>query len=245
MYKHVCSSHCEVYDGSGFLVCKHTGVVLHQVIVNGYEKASDAVFRTNNTLLPNSNRPPTESFNRGDKKQEKNWQNFSSVLDAVRTVLKVKERAQNEEWEYTCNVPLIRAYTDYCHVQERNKRKNEHNEIAYTQQLSKRILLYYTWCVKQTKEERIPKLRMFTIAMLCIMREGLESNDVYLIPRCAFCAERITDTKSFTPEVLDGCKPRSLTTAIRFIKSVLYVAMQKEGGVFRLIEILTDLENHI
>lgn len=246
MSGHVCTSDCEQYDGSGFMVCKFTGAVLHQIIVNGFEKTSDAIFsRANNTGASTSGRVQSEHLNGWDKKAGKYWHNFSVVLEAVRTVLKVNEHAKKEQWEYENNAPLIRAYTEYCHVQERNEKKNEQKEMVFTEKLAKRIILYHSWCVKQTNEDRIPKLRMFTIAMLCIMREGLESNDVYLIPRCSFCAMRITEMKSFTSETLDGCKPRSLTTAIRFIKSIIYDAMQKEGGVFRVLEVLTNLENNI
>ena len=246
MNRHVCNSDCEQYDGGGFIVCKHTGAVLHQIIVNGFEKTSDAVFsRANNTGASTSGRVQSEHLNGWDKKSGKYWQNYSLVLDTARLVLKVNEHAKKEEWEYDGNASLVRAYTEYCQVNERNQNKNGKKELMFTEKLAKRILLYYSWCIKQTNEDRIPKLRMFTIAMLCIMREGLESNDVYLIPRCSFCFARITEMKSFTSDILDGCKPRSLTTAIRFIKSIIYDAMQKEGGVFRVLEVLTNLENNI
>lgn len=242
-FHHVCNEVCKTLGQDGFFVCRETGRVLEQIITNRFENAQDAALSSLNTKIPGQNSSVQAGFfDNGEKDFARQTQNLYVVLDATRSALGTQKTSKNQEWVYTPGVSLIRAFSQFCFNNEKKRKREESEETIRTEDIARRILTYYMWCIKRSKQDRVPKIRMFTIAMLCVMRDGLESNDVYLIPRCAFCAERLSETKKIPDDVLQA-KPRSLTTAIKFIKATIGDAVRTEGGVYRILSQFTSLGN--
>lgn len=244
---HACGPACQlasVVDGQ--MVCPLTGFVLCAVMVAGSRSVAESARAPENAggAFVGVEAPPA-FFSAADRREASAVADFRAVCEVVRGALSVDvtptgtstaaQRAADAEADAALAArpgPLAQRFGHF--VGARRVREEDRARAA---DLTRRVHAYYRWCSRAGVVGRIPKIRLFALAMLYVMKTGLPSErGPAVVPPCALCARRLPEVSRIPAGVLTD-KQRALTTAIKFVKASFSEALRTHG----LARVLSEL----
>lgn len=233
--RHVCDARrgCDAAVAiDGQLVCPHTGRVVGPIFVSGMRSVAESMLASDNAVGPlGMSGTEHKMFDEHDRQEQVAIQEHAAILDVVRAALAIPH-AHAPAIPPT-KEPLLEAYVAYRWSCARAREDQDR-----VKDLAKRIHAYYRWCVRHTSGSRVPKLRLFVLAILYVMVTGLSAAGVFVVPACTLCKERLPEISKIPPSVLKD-RQRALTTAIKFVKSTFGDVVVAQGS-FRLLQNLTE-----
>ena len=114
--------------------------------------------------------------------------------------------------------------------------------LACTDEMAENIATivqhYYTLFKRNPPDSgrlKLPKHRIFVIAMLYVLREGVKVGNVELVQKNRVVCAFLPDVAELPAAVMTD-KPRSVTTGIKFVKLALDSLVNRYGGAFRALQ---------
>ena len=230
---HVCPGRdcpdAAVADGQ--LVCPHTGRVVGPVFVTGFKSVAEAARSSENAVGPLGEAGAEQKmFDETDRQDQHVRQELSSILEIASAALCGSERA-GPSYAFDPDLPLVESFVLH-------RRAARGDDAERVRDLAHRIHAYYRWCVRRTNGTRVPKLRLFVLAMLYVMTTGLSAAGVFIVPASPLCAARMPEISKIPGNVLKD-RQRALTTAIKFVKATFGDAVAAMGP-YKLLQNISE-----
>jgi hypothetical protein len=234
-YVHLCGDGClHTVTLNGQSVCTLTGRCGSDILIHQYEQTSCAELSSYNTTLLGATEKRTEISGEDDRLEAARFVEQQLVRGLVRKVFESKDapRADINFSDMPMKVPLVQALVQVLNAKAINKRSRG-IDSARLEDIVNKITAYYRWCCAETTGRRVPRLRVFTVAMLYVMRTGIRQGPVVLAPKCKHCEAMLPAMTRLSATVLQD-KQRSLTSCTKFIKITISDAVQKYGSAAKV-----------
>lgn len=240
-FVHPCGNGClHAVTLSGERVCGLSGLCLGNVFVHQFEHPSEAEHSSLNTTLPSGAPKRAEVFGEDDRKSAALFAEERLVREIVRGVF--ASAPQEEPSPSTtgegkaARLPLMSALTRVLNA----RTKPRAMQTARLDDTVRKICVYYRWCCGFARGGRVPRLRIFTVAMLYVMRTGIRQGAVVLVPQCKWCEAMLPPMARLPGSVMQD-KQRSLTGCIKFVKISFSDAIEHMGNA---ATVARSIENH-